>query len=80
MRLANFHFFYALLYNVFCVPRHVPYACSNAWMGEKEGKNEGENDDELKEKQFWGLDCMVKFFEFIHREYFSGFVLYMMLI
>ncbi len=46
---------------------HVPYACSIAWM----------EDEKQMEKQFWGLDCLLKFLEFIHEDYkFNGYTLY----
>ena len=46
---------------------HVPYACSIAWM----------DGDDQQEKQFWGLDCMSRFLEFLHKdESFNGYTLY----
>lgn len=47
---------------------HVPYACSIAWM----------NNNELTEKQFWGLDCLNNLLTFIYSkpDVFSGMTLY----
>jgi hypothetical protein len=46
---------------------HVPYACSIAWM----------DGGKQQEKQFWGLDCMSRFLEFLHKdESFNGYTLY----
>jgi hypothetical protein len=36
---------------------HVPYACSIAWIN---------GNDEITEKQFWGLDCLSNFLKFIY--------------
>ena len=47
---------------------HVPYACSIAWYEEKE----------LKEQQFWGLDCLENFSEFLYENIatFKKYTLY----
>jgi hypothetical protein len=45
----------------------APYACSICWM---------ELNGVQTEKQFWGLDCMVRFLEFLSGGKFDGYTLY----
>ncbi len=46
---------------------HVPYACSICWM----------DGDEQLEQQFWGLQCLNEFLDFIyHDKKFKGYTLY----
>ena len=46
---------------------HVPYACGIAWM---------DDHGVQVEKQFWGLDCMTQFLDFLSSGEFNGYTMY----